>query len=138
MTTRLRIFSIAAALLGSAHALQAQQPAPVTPVSRIDLLKQVLPPGDFRNVQASVVEFAPGAAAMSHRHDVAVVVYVIEGEVENQLGKGALERRKAGESWWEPPGTEHIVARNVSLTARARLLVVYIGEDGKATTTLLK
>lgn len=75
-------------------ALQAQPPASVSSVSRIDLLKQVLPAGDYRNVQASVVEFAPGAAAMSHRHDVAVVVYVIKGEVENQLGAGPLERRR--------------------------------------------
>lgn len=110
----------------------------VAPVSRTDLLKQVLPPGNFRNVQAAVVELAPGAVAASHRHDVAVLVYVLEGEVENQFGGGAPELRKAGESWWEPPGTVHNAARNVSATARTRLLVVYIGEEGKANSVPIR
>jgi quercetin dioxygenase-like cupin family protein len=128
--------AIIAILFCAAHPARAQQTAP--PVSRTELLKQVLPPGNFRNVQAIVVELAPGAGAPSHRHDVAVMAYVIEGEVENQFGTGAPQVHRVGESWWEPPGTEHIVARNVSQTLRARLLVVYIGEEGKATTVPLK
>ena len=44
---------------------------------------------------------------------------------------------KAGESWWEAPGTVHDVARNPSRTVHARFLVVYIGEEGKVPTTRL-
>lgn len=112
-----------------------QQPSQVT---RTDLLKRVLPPGDFRNVQASIVELGPGAAASRHRHDVAVLAYVVEGTVENQFDGGATQTHKAGETWWEAPGTVHDVARNTSTTARARLLVVYIGEEGKAATIPLR
>ena len=125
-----------ALIVCAAHPARAQQAAPA--VSRTELLKQVLPPGNFRNVQAIVVELAPGAGAPSHRHDVAVLAYVIEGEVENQFGAGARQVHRVGESWWEPPGTEHMVARNVSQTVRARLLVVYIGEEGKSATVPLK
>jgi quercetin dioxygenase-like cupin family protein len=132
------IITIAGAALGATTAVPAQEPAPATPITRTELLRQVLPPGDFRNVQAVVVELAPGAGAPSHRHEVAVVAFVIEGEVENQFGTAAPQVHRAGESWWEPPGTEHIVVRNVSQTARARLLVVYIGEDGKALSVPLK
>ena len=97
-------------------------------------MRQVLPPGDFRNVQAVVIELAPGAVAAQHRHDVAVLVYVLEGETENRFDGGAVRVYKTGESWWEAPGTVHDMARNPSTTARARILVVYIGEEGKANT----
>jgi quercetin dioxygenase-like cupin family protein len=114
-----------------------QQPAPA-PVTRTDLLQRALPPGDFRNVQAAVIELAPGAQAPRHRHDVAVLAYVLEGTVENRFDGGAARTHRAGESWWEAPGTVHDLARNASGTARARLLVVYIGETGKAATVPLR
>jgi quercetin dioxygenase-like cupin family protein len=81
-----------------------------------------------------VIELPPGAAAIRHRHDVAVLAYVLEGVVQNQFDGGTMLTHKEGESWWEAPGTVHDVARNASSTTRARLLVVYIGEDGKAAT----
>ena len=106
-------------------------------VTRTDLLKQVLPPGNFRTVQAAVIDLPPGAAAPRHRHDVAVLAYVLEGAVENQFNAGALASHQEGQSWWEAPGTVHDVARNPSGTERARLLIVYIGEDGKTATVPL-
>jgi len=123
--------------LGVAPLGSAQEPSSPRPISRTELLKQALPPGDFRNVQAVVIELGPAAGAPRHRHDVAVMAYVLEGSVENQFDAGAILTHKAGESWWEPPGTVHSVARNASRTERARLLVVYIGEEGKAPTVPL-
>jgi quercetin dioxygenase-like cupin family protein len=114
------------------------QPSPVaSPVTRTELLKQVLPPGNFRNVQAAIIELGPGAGAPRHRHDVAVLAYVLEGIVENQFDGGTIVTHKLGDSWWEAPGTVHDVARNSSKTERARLLVVYIGEEGKTPTVPL-
>jgi quercetin dioxygenase-like cupin family protein len=123
--------------LGGVSASSSQAPPGAGPVTRTELLKQVLPPGDFRNVQAAVIELPPAAAAPRHRHDVAVVAYVIEGVVENQFGGGSIVSHRQGESWWEAPGTVHNVARNPSPTERARLLVVYIGEEGKTPTVPL-
>jgi quercetin dioxygenase-like cupin family protein len=134
----IRAISLAAVFLGVANVALAQQSSPGSPVTRTELLKQVLPAGDFRNVQALVIELAPGAGAPSHRHDVAVLAYVLEGVVENQFDGGPLQTHKLGDSWWEAPGTVHNVARNASKTERARLLVVYIGEDGKAGSVPLK
>lgn len=119
-------------LFGIAQAGLAQQTSETNPVTRTQILKEVLPSGDFRNVQAAIVELAPGAGVPSHRHDVAVLVYVLEGDVENQFDGGALLKHGQGDSWWEAPGTVHNVVRNTSGTQRARLLVVYIGEEGKA------
>jgi quercetin dioxygenase-like cupin family protein len=123
--------------LGVAPLASAQQAPVAAPVTRTELLKQVLPAGNFRNVQAVTIELGPAAVAPRHRHDVAVLAYVLEGTVENQFNGGAVVTHKAGDSWWEAPGTVHDVARNASKTQRARLLVVYIGEAGKAPTVPL-
>lgn len=134
----IKTISLAAVLLSALNVALAQQGPSASPVTRTELMKQVLPAGNFRNVQALVIELPPGAGAPSHRHDVAVLAYVIEGVVENQFDGGPVQAHKLGDSWWEAPGTVHNVARNASKTERARLLVVYIGEDGKAASVPLK
>jgi quercetin dioxygenase-like cupin family protein len=139
----MRISIVGAALsgvliCGIARPFSAQQQPGPGPVTRTDLLKRALPLGNFRDVQATVIELGPGATAPRHRHDVAVLAYVLEGAVENQLDGGATHIHKEGDSWWEAPGTVHDVARNASNTARARLLVVYIGEEGKPATVPIK
>jgi quercetin dioxygenase-like cupin family protein len=123
--------------VGAAPQSSAPQPAGGMSVARTELLKQVLPPGDFRTVQAVAIELPPGAVAPRHRHDVAVMAYVLEGAVENQFNAGAVATYKTGQAWWEAPGTVHDVARNPSQTDRARLLIVYIGEEGKTATVPL-
>ncbi len=129
---------VAVAAFVSVSSASAQSQSTVSAVTRTDLLKRVLPDGDFREVEAVMIDLPPGSAAPRHRHDVAVVVYVIEGTVENQFDGGALQIHKVGESWFEAPGTVHDTARNASDTARARLLVVYIGEIGKPQTVRLR
>jgi quercetin dioxygenase-like cupin family protein len=124
-------------VLGATQPCYGQQALETNPITRTQILKQVLPPGDYRNVQGAIVELAPGASAPRHRHDVAVLAYVLEGSVENQFDSGALLRHNQGDSWWEAPGTVHNVVRNTSETQRARLLVVYIGEEGKAASVPL-
>ena len=111
-------------------------PAPAA-LTRTELLARDLPAGDFRRVQAVIVTLPPGSAAVRHRHDAAVVAYVLEGAVENQFNGGAVQTHKAGESWWEAPGTVHDIARNTSV-APARLLIVYVTEQGKTPTVPLK
>lgn len=125
---------LAAATFGTFASASAQTTPSSNTVSRTGLLKRVLPSGDFREVEAVMIELPPGAAAPKHRHDVAVVAYVTEGTVENQFDGGAVQIHKMGESWWESPGTVHDTARNASTTATARLLIVYIGEVGKPQT----
>lgn len=131
------VFLLAAAFVTGSNASAQQQSAAVS-VTRTDLLKRVLPHGDFREVEAVMIDLPPGAGAPRHRHDVAVLAYVLEGAVENRFDGGAVLSHKVGESWWEAPGTVHDTARNASTTARARLLVIYIGEPGKPQTVRFK
>jgi quercetin dioxygenase-like cupin family protein len=108
------------------------------PLKRTEVLSQELPKADFCKASLVTIDFAPGGEAVKHRHDVAVFGYVLEGSVENQFEGQKLKVYKQGEAWYEPPGTVHVVARNASKTERAKLLVFYLGEEGKAPTTVIK
>jgi quercetin dioxygenase-like cupin family protein len=107
-------------------------------LKRTEVLSQDLPKADFRKARMMTIDFAPGGEASKHRHDVAVFGYVLEGSVENQFEGQKLTVYKQGEAWYEPPGTVHVVARNASKTERAKILVFYLGEEGKAPSTPVK
>ena len=102
------------------------------------LFEQLLPQGDFRKVSVITVDYGPGGTTPKHRHDVAVFAYVAEGEIESQLAGEELKRFRAGEMWYEPPGTIHVVSRNASQDKPAKLLVFFVQEEGKAATTFVK
>lgn len=76
------------------------------------------------------VDYAPGQESIPHAHPGSVFAYVLQGEVVSQLGGEGKVTYRAGESWYEPPGSEHLVSRNASTTKPARLLVwVLAGEN---------
>jgi quercetin dioxygenase-like cupin family protein len=68
----------------------------------------------FENASLTVdeVTFAPGASPGVHRHDVAGVRYVLEGEVLFQEADGRSWTKRQGDVYWEGAGIIHYV-RNV-------------------------
>ena len=77
-----------------------------------------------------VISYAPGQASKAHVHPGSVFAYVLEGEVTSQLEGQAPVTYKAGQSWYEPPRVPHLVSRNGSNTAPAKLLAMLIVDDG--------
>jgi quercetin dioxygenase-like cupin family protein len=67
-----------------------------------------------------------------HEHPVPVYVYVMEGEVELRSEGGEPQRYKTGEAFIEAQDRKH-QAFNAADGA-TRLLIVFIGEEGKPTT----
>jgi quercetin dioxygenase-like cupin family protein len=57
---------------------------------------------------------------------------VLKGTVRSQLDGGKVIDYRAGQSWVEPPGTEHTLTENFSQTMPARLLAVFIAPTGGA------
>jgi len=45
---------------------------------------------------------------------------------------------KAGEDFFEPPGSEHLVSENASATEPASLLAIFVADDGAQLTTFGK
>lgn len=99
---------------------------------------QQLPGVPGKSLVAVVVDYAPGAASMPHRHATSAFIYafVVSGAVETQVNDEPVRTVRAGESFYEPPGARHVVSRNASKTAPAKLLAVFVVDnDDRPLTT---
>ena len=74
----------------------------------------------------------PGGRTPLHEHPIPTYVYVLEGEVELQSQGGAPHRYKAGEAYIEALNHKHQLFNKGNVPAK--VLVVFIGEEGKPTT----
>ena len=85
-----------------------------------------------------IVDYTPDGASPSHIHAKSAFIlgYVLSGEIESQVNDGPRRVYRAGESFYETPGSRHPVSRNASKTKTARLLAVFVVDtDEKELTT---
>ena len=95
-----------------------------------------LPNVPGKSITAIVVNYAPGAKSDKHHHAGSVLAYVLSGEIRSEnSATGPVKVYKAGESFFEPPGSEHLVSENASATEPASLLAIFIADDGATLTT---
>jgi quercetin dioxygenase-like cupin family protein len=78
----------------------------------------------------------PGGRTPLHEHPVPTYVYVLEGEVELQSHGGQPHQYKAGEAYIEALNHQHQLFNKGSVPAK--VLVVFVGEEGKPTTITAK
>ena len=105
----------------------------VTQLSQRDIIEKL----DGKESSATVVEvtFEPGQKGSPHHHTGPVFGYVLEGEYEHALDDEPVKTYKAGDTFYEPSGCVHRVARNPSKTAKTRLLAVILhARDAKEVT----
>ncbi|MBK1819351.1 cupin domain-containing protein [Burkholderia orbicola] len=107
---------LAAALPAGAHAHEAGD-------SVHAIMQQAVPEAPGKLVVVATVDYAPGQASEAHKHLGSVFAVVSKGEVLSQVNGGPLRRYRAGEGWYEPPGSRHQVSRNASATEPAQLVV---------------
>ena len=88
-----------------------------------------------KNITTMVVEFPPGGFSPPHHHGGSVTVYVLSGTIRSQLQGGPPMIYKEGQTFFEPPGVVHLVAENVSATEPARILAVFVADEGATLTT---
>ncbi len=103
--------------------------------------EQAIPNSPSKSLKALFVDYAPGGASLPHIHakSAFIFAYVLSGEIESQVDDGPKRVYRAGESWYETPGSIHRVSRNASTTEPAKLLAVFIVDtDEKNLTTPLK
>src|SRR4051794_25340046 len=90
-----------------------------------------LPNVPGKTITAVVVNYAPGGKSLSHHHAGSVFAYVLSGEIRSEnSATGPAKVYKAGESFFEPPGSEHLVSENASMSEPASLLAVFVADDG--------
>ena len=91
-----------------------------------------LPQSGTAEIVSVIGTLEPGGRTARHQHPVPVYVYVMEGELEVQTEGGEPRNYKAGEAFLESVNRWHQAFNRAD--AQAKILVVFIGEEGKPTT----
>ena len=132
MVTRRILFQTAfttgvGALCANLFAFAEAKPAEVQQV-----LQQTLPSVTLDNwtVTALEVSYPPGGASAAHRHPGFVLAYILEGQVRSQLKGQPGKIYSAGEMFYEPPDSVHLISANASSDRSARLLALIFAPSG--------
>lgn len=102
------------------------------------ITSHALPNVAGKRVTVLRVFYGPGGFTPPHYHSGSVTAYVTKGEIRSQLGGGPVETFKVGQSFFEPPGSTHLVSANASNTEPAELIAIFVADEGARLTTLLK
>jgi quercetin dioxygenase-like cupin family protein len=110
--------------------------------SKLDVVEPigsyVLPNVPGKRVTIVRVFYGPGGFTRPHKHAGSVTAYITKGEIRSQLGGGPVETFEVGQSFFEPPGSTHIVSANASATEPAELIAVFVADEGAQLTTFLQ
>ena len=110
-----------------------------SPLDKVELIaSHPLPNVPGKRVTIVRVFYGPGGFTRPHRHAGTVTAYVTRGEIRSQLGGGPVETFEVGQSFFEPPGSTHLVSANASNTEPAELIAVFVADEGAELTTLLQ
>ncbi|AWM92013.1 cupin domain-containing protein [Pseudomonas sp. 31-12] len=112
----------ALALTVSATAIAHENPSEKVTVLQDEALKNV--PG--KKAMMIEVDYKPGQSSIAHKHDGTAMAYVLDGAVTSQVKGEKATTYKAGQYWYEPAGSEHLVSKNASATKPAKLLVFMV------------
>ena len=102
------------------------------------ITSHALPNVPGKRVTIVRVFYGPGGFTPAHQHAGSVTAYITRGEIRSQLAGGPVETFGVGQSFFEPPGTTHLVSANASMTEPAELIAVFVPDEGAQLTTLVK
>ena len=104
----------------------------MTKLSQRDITEKL----DGKEARATVLEvtFEPAQKDSPHHHTGPVFGYVLEGEYEHALDDEPVKKYKAGDTFYEPSGSVHRVARNPRGKTRTLLAVILHPRDAKEMT----
>lgn len=103
------------------------------------VLAQALPEMDGKHLRVTLVEvtYGPGEASSPHSHPCPVVGYVLEGTLRHQV-KGEPEvSYAAGQSFYEPANSIHLVSANASRKEPVRFLAGFTCDHETPLTVLV-
>jgi len=83
------------------------------------------------------VIYGPSGFTPPHYHAGTVTAYIVRGAIKSQLQGGPVETFMPGQTFFEPPGSVHMVSANASTTEEAELLAIFVADEGAQLTTML-
>jgi quercetin dioxygenase-like cupin family protein len=120
-------FAASAAAIGYAAGAAAPSEAQVA-------FRHTLPNAPGKTLTAIVVSYPPGGKSKPHHHAGAVFAYVLSGSVRSQVNEEPVRVYQAGETFFEDLNAHHRVSENASETEPARLLAIFVADDGATLT----
>lgn len=118
-----------APLLAKTKAAFADDPSETVKLAFAEKLPNV------QSLSGVLVTYPPGGKSVRHHHSGSVLAYVLTGAIRSEnSATGPARVYKAGESFFEPPGSEHLISENASATEPASLLAIFVAEDGAQLT----
>ena len=103
------------------------------------VMAEKLPNVPGKSITAVLVSYPPGGKSAKHHHAGSVFVYVLSGAIRSESSTtGPAKVYNAGESFFEPPGSEHLISENASTAEPASLLAVFVADDGAQLTSFDK
>ncbi len=127
------------AISGAVAPLCAASTAAGSPLDTVELIGSYpLPNVPGKRVTVLRVFYGPGGFTRAHRHAGSVTAYITKGEIRSQLAGGPLETFKVGQSFFEAPGSTHLVSANASNTEPAELIAVFVADEGAQLTTFIE
>ena len=110
-----------------------------SPLDKVEPIgSYALPNVPGKRVTIVRVTYGPGGFSRPHRHAGSVTATITKGEIRSQLGGGPVETFGVGQSFFEPPGSTHLVSANASMTEPAELIAVFVADEGAQLTTFLE
>src|SRR4051794_15536515 len=100
--------------------------------------QHAIPNVQGKSMIAVVVSYPPGGKSLAHHHAPSsfIYAYVLSGSVRSQVGDEPVKLYKAGESFYEVPGSHHAVSENASDKDPASMLAIFVVDSkDKALTT---
>lgn len=131
------------ALAGAAAIAVTTLPAPAdtlkTDADVQQIFQEMLPNVPGNALSAVVVKYPPGGKSETHRHAGSVFAYVLSGAIRSENSATGPERvYQAGEFFFEPAGSTHLVSANASDSEPASLLAVFVAEENATLTVPAK
>ena len=121
-TGSLELLVIAISLGVSSSGL-AQNLEQVKPV-----FEHVIPNAEGKSMIAVLVTYPPGGKSTPHHHAGSAFIYahVLSGTIRSQVDDDAARVYRAGEGFYEVPGSHHRISENASDKDPASLLAIFV------------
>ncbi len=102
------------------------------------VFEHALPNSEGKSMVAVVVTYPPGGKSLAHRHarSAFIYAYVLSGAIRSQVDDAPAKIYRAGEGFYEMPGSHHRISENASDREPASLLAVFVVDSKDQPLTL--
>ena len=92
------------------------------------VFEHIIPNAQGKSMVAVIVSYPPGGKSPAHHHAQSAFIYahVLSGAIRSQVGNEPAKVYRAGEGFYEMPGSHHRFSENASDKEPASLLAVFV------------